>query len=944
MTDLPRTAPSLALLALSAALLPVGSPASAQEAGITGTVTDAESGAALGSVEVRVESPDGSVAARRLTEPSGSWTIRGLEPGSYTVVFTLPGWETVTRRDVEIEPGATTRVSVSLAPRAFALNPLTVSAARQEEMLLDAPASVSVVDRAEVDRQPAITSLDYIEGMAGVDVIEAGLQGGYPISRGFNEIFSGSMLMLTDHRIARVPSLRANIPSLDPTSSVDVERIEVVRGPGSALYGPNAADGVVHKITRSPIDDPESVISVGGGVREQDAVGSALGPGTAFGPSEEGVLQVAGRAAHRFSEEFGFKITGEYLTGEDYFFQDATERENAGVADACLDAFSTANPACVTLSPGLGELPDPDELELIGDRDFGIERWSVDATAEWRPEEGTSAVFSYGRSQQVNAIDLTGIGASQARDFTLQYGQVRLDRDDFFAQAFVNWSDANDTFILRTGAPIDDQSMIAVGQVQHATDVSDDQRFVYGADYIHTNPVTNGSINGVHEDDDRTNEVGAYVQSETQLGERWELTLAARGDYHSVLDEVIFSPRSALVFRPAEEHSLRATYNRAYSTPDNNNLFLDIMAQRIPLADGISYGLTAQGTTDRGFTFRGGPGGRPMMKSPFTPPEMGGPGQFLPSRTSTAWQIATGIVASEDPALASLMAASPPSEQQVGVLLRQLNTGTGEFDLVERGFDAVRDVPPIQEEITNTVEVGYKGLVAERLQLAVDGYWTRVEDFIGPLAMETPNLFLDPEATVQYMVSELDLDPATAEEVVVGSEEEPGIGRIPLGVVTPEEVAAEGANMLLTYRNVGDVDLFGADVSAAYRLTDRWEAGLAMSVVDDDVFTTDEGERVELNASSFKAQGSLGYADDEAGFSGEVRYRFVDGYPAASGVFLGEVSDFDVVDVNLSYDIPGFRGLTLQLDVQNLLDEDYSTFPGAPRMGRFTMARARYTF
>lgn len=178
----------------------------------------------------------------------------------------------------------------------------------------------------------------------------------------------------------------------------------------------------------------------------------------------------------------------------------------------------------------------------------------------------------------------------------------------------------------------------------------------------------------------------------------------------------------------------------------------------------------------------------------------------------------------------------------------------------------------------------------------------------------------------------------------MGDEESPGIGRIPLGVVTPEEVAASGANLLLTYRNVGDVDLFGTDVSATFRVTDRWELGLATSVVEDDVFTTDEGQTVELNASSFKAQGSLGYSDEDAGFSGGLKYRFVDGFPAASGVFVGEVQDYDVVDLNLSYDIPGFRDLTLQLDVQNLFDEDYATFPGAPQMGRLTMARARYTF
>ena len=918
-----------------------GAPADAQQGSLAGTVR-AQTGAALASVEVSVLRADGSAAARELTGPGGSYRVTGLESGTYDVAFDLPGWEPLTRQGVRVSSGETTNLSVVLAPSAYELNPLTVSASRQEQKLLDAPASIFVVDQEEVESKPALTSMDYVEGMAGVDVIKSGLQQGYVVARGFNNVFSGSLLSLTDHRIARVPSLRANISHLDPTTSTDIKRIEVVLGPGSALYGPNAASGVLHKITKSPIDDPGATFSLGGGIREQGAVPAALGPGEAFGPSEEGVFHGSARVAHKFSDRFGLEVSGEYFTGDDYLFQDPDEQTNRAVAGACLANFVPANPACVTLAPSAGQLPDPDRLARIGDRDFGLERWTMNAEAEWRPTEASSAIFSYGRTQAVNSIDLTGIGAAQVKDWAYQYAQTRFNHEDLFVQGFVNWSNSADTYILRTGNSIRDESFIGVGQIQHATNVGESQRFVYGADYIHTDPVTNRTINGVHEDEDRIDEFGVYLQSETDLDDQWELTLAARGDYHSVLDEVIFSPRGALVFKPAEEHSVRATFNRAFATPDNNNLFLDILAQRIPLAPGISYGLNAQGTTDRGFTFARDPGGRPMMKSPFLPPALGGPGQFLPTRTPSLWNIAAGIVGQENPALAALMQANVPGEDQVGVLLRSLNTGTGEFELLEQGFAGVGDIPPIQEEITNTFELGYKGLVGDRLLLSVDGYYTEIQDFIGPLALETPNAFLDPQETVQYMVTQLGLDPATAQQVAVGTEENPGIARIPLGVVTPQEVAAPGANLMLTYRNVGDVNLFGADLSATYQVTDRWELGLATSVVEDDVFTTDDGERVELNAPSFKAQGSVGYNDRDAGFRGEVAYRFVNGFPAASGVFVGQVPDYNTVDLNVSYELPGFRDVSLQVDVQNVFDNSYRTFPGSPELGRFTLARIKY--
>ena len=136
--------------------------------------------------------------------------------------------------------------------------------------LLDAPASLSVVSTEQIQDEPALTTMDHVEGQAGVDVMRSGLQGGYVVVRGFNNVFSGSLLTLTDNRIARVPSLRANIQHLNPSTNLDVERVEIVRGPASALYGPNAANGVMHVITRSPIDDPGSAVALGGGLRQQD--------------------------------------------------------------------------------------------------------------------------------------------------------------------------------------------------------------------------------------------------------------------------------------------------------------------------------------------------------------------------------------------------------------------------------------------------------------------------------------------------------------------------------------------------------------------------------------------------------------------------------------------------------------------------------------------------
>jgi len=143
-----------------------------------------------------------------------------------------------------------------MTERSFSLNPITVTTSRRVEKALDAPAAIEVVTREDIMERPVVTPIDHVKEKAGVDYMPTGLQSNATVVRGFNNVFSGSALTMTDFRIARVPSLRVNISWFNPTTSADIERAEVVLGPGSALYGPNAANGVIHFITRSPIDDP----------------------------------------------------------------------------------------------------------------------------------------------------------------------------------------------------------------------------------------------------------------------------------------------------------------------------------------------------------------------------------------------------------------------------------------------------------------------------------------------------------------------------------------------------------------------------------------------------------------------------------------------------------------------------------------------------------------
>ncbi|MFQ5689044.1 MAG: TonB-dependent receptor domain-containing protein [Gemmatimonadota bacterium] len=947
-------------------------PAAAQQGGISGTVQDSTRLGPLSSVLVEVTDGSGAVVASTTSGPTGAFRLVAIPAGTYTLRFTAPGWETRILPGQVVTAGKTTSVTVFMMERSYSLNPITVTTSKREEKVLDAPAAVEVVSSRDIAENPSITIADHVIDKAGVDVITTGLQSNYIVARGFNNIFSGAMLTMTDNRIARIPSLRANIAYLNPTTDLDLDRVEIVLGPASALYGPNAANGVLHSITKSPIDDPGASFSIAGGLRQQDTEQNVPSSFTGFPSSDEGLFQGEGRLAVKASEQFGFKVSGQYFDGTDYRFTDPVEAEQRQIAKACLASnLDFTNPACLNFSNGLN-LQDSKDQQILarsvrnvaGGRDNDLQRWSFDVRTDIRPTPESAIILSGGRTTAVSSVDLTGLGAAQVDDWAYNYLQGRFLYKSFFGQVFYNKSDNTDTYLLRSGRPLVDKSSLLVAQLQNSTQVGSRQNFIYGFDLLRTVPKTNGTINGQNESDDDVTEVGGYVQSETSLTDRVDLVLAARLDNHSRLENPVFSPRAALVFKPNQENSLRLTYNRAFSTPTSLNLFLDISGGTIPLFGPFRFDVRAQGAGENGFTFARS-NGIPMHMSPFAPLLGAGSRDFLPTTTGQLW--AEALAAAQALAaggaipasLVQLLGSLPaPTESQVGVLAMTLNqqkVAEGNpfpFDPTPGGLAGIQDIARLDPTITNTIEVGYKGLLGDRVLLAANGWYSHITDFISALRLSTPNVFLNGQDLTAYLAAQFaplvgivfpDQATANATAATLGQT----LGGLPLGVVTVEQAGGTDPALVLAYRNLGSVDLGGLDLSATVLLNDNWEFEGSASFVNKDSFVAGTGtdsEVVPLNAPTVKGAAALRYRQGETGLNGQIRFRHANGFDANSGVFVGKVNDHQVFDLSLGYKLPGFNGVALQVDVQNLFDEEYSSFVGAPSLGRFTLVRLRYDF
>jgi hypothetical protein len=312
------------------------------------------------------------------------------------------------------------------------------------------------------------------------------------------------------------------------------------------------------------------------------------------------------------------------------------------------------------------------------------------------------------------------------------------------------------------------------------------------------------------------------------------------------------------------------------------------------------------------------------------------------------WGLAVATVSAANPALGAILQQLPvPTEDQVGIVAAFFDPGSLSFVPDPRGVDAVQDIPAIDNQITNTVEFGYKGLVEEQFLFDVAFYWSRIQDFIGPLGIATPNTFLN-GADVAAYVAGFGIPPELAAQVGEA------IGTTPLGVITPEEVTVEQNSLLFTYQNFGDFDVFGLDFAAEWQFSPTWFFSVRANWVDKNIFNAGVGGGevcendplfatcVSLNAPKFKTSAGIGYRGWGTGFFGEARFRYLDGFFANSGYATGPVDSYATMDLNFGYSIPSLNGTSVQLDVQNVFDNSYQSFPRTPFLGRVVLFRVTY--
>jgi len=449
---------------------------------ITGTVVDA-SGGVLPGVTVTLGAERELVTAT--TDSDGRFTLPPVPAGAHVVRATLAGFQAL-ERQITVDGTTPVDLSLSLAVMGFS-DQVLVTAAREEREVARVPAAVGLVDEATIQDGRMI---NLAEALARVPGVQAGDVSGVDDVRltirgaGVRATFgSRGVILMVDGVPVTEPD--GQTPHIDgQVDLASAERIEVVKGPSSAVYGGAALGGVVNVITRAPSRAPQGSFQIEGGSYEfgkvHGAASGAIGPVAAFGSA--GVTHLDGFRDHNDLRNWTVGGRGVW---------DASTRDRLAFSAFATDA----------------------ELALPGT--LNREQFETDAS-QTRPEFITN---DWGREDRI-----VRAGARYERSFgnghlleVDSYGQVRelfhpifvvIDQDAARYMGHARYRSATTTHTITTGVDLDTQAV-------------DDRWFV-----------NSGGQPGfqIRDDDDRVTNLGLYFQDELGLHDRWTMTAGVRYD------------------------------------------------------------------------------------------------------------------------------------------------------------------------------------------------------------------------------------------------------------------------------------------------------------------------------------------------------------------------------------------------------------------------------
>jgi iron complex outermembrane receptor protein len=502
--------------------------------------------------------------------------------------------------EVTVAEGQTVVLDVTLPAQTFQLQEIVVTGvSRWSEDVVDAPAAVAVVEQERIRDLAATGQLPLLVGeLTGVHAAPSGIHDYNLNTRGFNTLLNRRLLVLVDGRDISLPIL-GNQEWAALQLMEDQPRIEMIRGPGSAMYGANAFNGVLNIVTPPVRDVLGTRLSVGGG--------------------ELSTARFDGRHAALFGDaRWGIRLNAGYYRSESW------DRSRTDLGDMEREYEDAGFDGAASPAPGY-ELAPLHGQEKEGP--FGLPGAATGTPDPVQSAHGSARLDYYGDDGEIftaeagtalvrNQVFTTSLGRSQVVSASRPWARLAWSSEAFTATAHYTGRHSDDQIGLGSGAPTrESSSRIDLEAFRSGQLLDGDLEYLVGGSVRRTSIDSKGTLLAA-KDDGRSDEFfGLFGQFEYALTPSLKLLLAARYDDGTLFDAQV-SPKAGLVYSPSPDHALRFTFNRAFQTASSLEYFLAVPAGAPLDLTALEEGLRA---SPLGPALAGVPGGTLFTQSASVP-------------------------------------------------------------------------------------------------------------------------------------------------------------------------------------------------------------------------------------------------------------------------------------------------------------------------------------
>ncbi|RRB00834.1 TonB-dependent receptor [Larkinella rosea] len=895
----------------------------AQQTRLSGTLTDADTKAPLtGATVILKDQLSGTVA-----DANGKFSLATNRRGPWTLIVTMVGYE----RQVIPVTNADQPVAVSLKASTQVLQDVVVAASRVEESILQAPVSIEKMDSRAIRETPSASFYEGINNLKGVDMVTSGLTYKQINTRGFASTGNSRFLQLIDGIDNQPAGFGFSVGNQYGLSDLDVESVELVPGAASALYGPAAFNGALLMHSKDPFQYQ--------GLSAQAKVGvnHVNDPNTSAALYHDYAL----RYAKAFNNKLAFKLNVSYMKGLDWFATDYTDVD----ATTSAEKLGRNNPAYNGLNvygdevnrtiTGIGKVARTgyEERYLT---DYNVYSLKLGGAVHYRITPNLEAIYSYNYSK--GTANYTGSNRFSVNGFSLLQHRIELRGANFFVRGYTNQEDSHDSFNTRSlGQQVDrtwvrDLSGNIVpanqademwftrytsayqGKVQGVTTAdhaaarafADQGRFLPGSAEFEREKARLKTIQGLngagilsqtkmyHADaqynfksalekaglsktevlvggnfrqfslftngtlfDDKGgrilyHEIGAFLQaSQRFLADKLKLTVSGRYDKNQNFAGY-FTPRASLVFSPTEAHNFRASFQTGFRNPTPSDQFIKLNVGPITILGGAPVNSA----------------GMNVYENSVNSPSVGG--------------FVNGF-------LADMQSGKTPQEA----------VGNNKDKLVKS------NVAYIKPEKVQSFEVGYRGLINNRLAVDVNYYFGEYQNFI------LNQVVIRPDSPV--LGSDGKISPAAAQDILNSKYQV-----FQLYTNAADRVTAQGATLGLTYFVPGGFTIGGNGTWSDFNLKGANPNNIPA-----------------FNTPRYKTNVTVGNRNLAKNLGFNVAWHWQDAFDwvgSFNDLRPGKIQAYNLLDAQVTYRVPSLK-TAVKLGASNLTNQYVVQAYGSPAVG-----------